>query len=65
MKNHRTFRAVSVNENMSVAFTLAKQWTDVLGNANKVQAQPVLQNGLANIETVREDASSKTMKSEG
>jgi regulator of protease activity HflC (stomatin/prohibitin superfamily) len=45
--------------------TLAKQWTDVLGNANKVQAQPVLQNGLANIETVREDASSKTMKSEG
>jgi regulator of protease activity HflC (stomatin/prohibitin superfamily) len=35
--------------------TLAKQWTDVLGNANKGQAQTVLQNSSLNGEPVVEN----------
>ncbi len=35
--------------------TLAKQWTDVLGNANKRQAQTVLQNSSLNGEPVLEN----------
>lgn len=34
---------------------LAKQWTDVLANGNKAQAQPMPPNGLVNVEPVRDD----------
>lgn len=34
---------------------LARQWTDVLANNSKVQAQPTPPNGAVNLEPVRED----------
>jgi hypothetical protein len=39
---------------------LARQWTDVLANNNKVQAQPIPQNPIVNLEPVLEDAPSNS-----
>jgi regulator of protease activity HflC (stomatin/prohibitin superfamily) len=34
---------------------LARQWTDVLANNNKVQVQPMPQNGVVNVDPVRDE----------
>jgi regulator of protease activity HflC (stomatin/prohibitin superfamily) len=36
--------------------SLAKQWTEVLGNSNKVQRSPTPQNGVVNLEPIRQEA---------
>jgi regulator of protease activity HflC (stomatin/prohibitin superfamily) len=39
---------------------LARQWTDILANNNKVQAQPIPQNPIVNLEPIQEDAPSNS-----